>query len=332
MHFRAGRVRTRPAPLAAPTGPLYCVSRNERSRASAGRGRARAPRRAQRRSSAAKQVLSYRRARRRGRPRRERAARAWRAARRACAAAAARHARVRRRLARCGAAPVPWPSDSTPSSAQEEYRHVVADSGARLLIAEDALLGALGPLATQLAQDEPARHARRWREAVRAPRRRRRSTTRAAGGRGLLALLLGHHRAAQGHRARPPRRAAGGAGAARSGGPGRRRHGVRHLEAVLRLRAGERPAGSARARRHRDPASRLGRRRADSDHRRPPPPERDVQRADLLSPPACAAARTPGGVSRGAPLRLRGRAAAGAGVRGLARGHRAGDPFRVRHV
>jgi len=35
----------------------------------------------------------------------------------------------------------------------EDYRHVLADSGARLLIAEDALLPVLGPLAAQMAQD-----------------------------------------------------------------------------------------------------------------------------------------------------------------------------------
>jgi len=50
---------------------------------------------------------------------------------------------------------------------EEDYRHVLADSGARLLIAEDALLGALGPLARQLAQENRLATSARWREAVR---------------------------------------------------------------------------------------------------------------------------------------------------------------------
>ncbi len=50
---------------------------------------------------------------------------------------------------------------------EEDYRHVLADSGARLLIAEDALLGALGPLATQLAQENRLATSAPWREAVR---------------------------------------------------------------------------------------------------------------------------------------------------------------------
>ena len=50
---------------------------------------------------------------------------------------------------------------------EEDYRHVLADSGARLLIAEDALLGVLGPLATQLAQENRLATSAPWREAVR---------------------------------------------------------------------------------------------------------------------------------------------------------------------
>ena len=50
---------------------------------------------------------------------------------------------------------------------EEDYRHVLADSGARLLVAEDALLGALGPLATQLAQQNRLANSAPWREAVR---------------------------------------------------------------------------------------------------------------------------------------------------------------------
>jgi benzoate-CoA ligase len=50
---------------------------------------------------------------------------------------------------------------------EDDYRHVLADSGARLLIAEDALLGALGPLATQLAQEIRLATSAPWREAVR---------------------------------------------------------------------------------------------------------------------------------------------------------------------
>jgi 3-hydroxybenzoate/4-hydroxybenzoate---CoA ligase len=50
---------------------------------------------------------------------------------------------------------------------EQDYRHVLADSGARLLIAEDALLGALGPLATQLAQENRLATSAPWREAVR---------------------------------------------------------------------------------------------------------------------------------------------------------------------
>ena len=48
----------------------------------------------------------------------------------------------------------------------EEYRHVYADSSARLLIVEDALLGALGPLAVQLAQENRLVTSAPWREAV----------------------------------------------------------------------------------------------------------------------------------------------------------------------
>ena len=51
--------------------------------------------------------------------------------------------------------------------AEEDYRHVVADSGARLLIAEDALLAALGPLAAQLARERRLATAAEWREALR---------------------------------------------------------------------------------------------------------------------------------------------------------------------
>ena len=50
---------------------------------------------------------------------------------------------------------------------EEDYRHILADSGARLLIAEDALLGALGPLAAQLAGEQRLAASAAWREALR---------------------------------------------------------------------------------------------------------------------------------------------------------------------
>jgi len=50
---------------------------------------------------------------------------------------------------------------------EDDYRHVVADSGARLLIAEDALLGALGSLAAQLAGEQRLAGGGVWREALR---------------------------------------------------------------------------------------------------------------------------------------------------------------------
>jgi benzoate-CoA ligase family protein len=49
----------------------------------------------------------------------------------------------------------------------DEYRHVLADSGARLLIAEDALLDMLGPLAAQLRSDERLAAGATWRQALR---------------------------------------------------------------------------------------------------------------------------------------------------------------------
>ena len=48
---------------------------------------------------------------------------------------------------------------------EDDYRHMLADSGARLLIAEDALLSALGPLAAQLAQERRLAATAAWREA-----------------------------------------------------------------------------------------------------------------------------------------------------------------------
>jgi 3-hydroxybenzoate/4-hydroxybenzoate---CoA ligase len=54
----------------------------------------------------------------------------------------------------------------------DEYRHVVTDSGARLLIAEDALLAVLGPLAEELASEKRLAASATWRQALRdaAPR------------------------------------------------------------------------------------------------------------------------------------------------------------------
>jgi benzoate-CoA ligase len=49
----------------------------------------------------------------------------------------------------------------------DDYRHILADSGARLLIAEDALLTALGPLAAQLAGERRLANSATWREALR---------------------------------------------------------------------------------------------------------------------------------------------------------------------
>ena len=51
--------------------------------------------------------------------------------------------------------------------AEEDYRHMLIDSGARLLIAEDALLAALGPLAAQLAREQRLAATAAWREALR---------------------------------------------------------------------------------------------------------------------------------------------------------------------
>ncbi len=50
---------------------------------------------------------------------------------------------------------------------QDEYRYVVADSGARLLITEDVLLPALGPLAAELASVQRLAASATWREQLR---------------------------------------------------------------------------------------------------------------------------------------------------------------------
>jgi benzoate-CoA ligase len=50
---------------------------------------------------------------------------------------------------------------------EEEYRHVHADSGARLLIAEETLLGALGPLAALLAREQRLAVGAAWRQQLR---------------------------------------------------------------------------------------------------------------------------------------------------------------------
>lgn len=49
---------------------------------------------------------------------------------------------------------------------QDEYRYMVADSGARLLIAEEVLLPALGPLAGELAGEQRLAASTAWREQV----------------------------------------------------------------------------------------------------------------------------------------------------------------------
>jgi len=49
----------------------------------------------------------------------------------------------------------------------DEYRHVLADSGARLLIAEDPLLAVLGPLAAQLSSEKRLAASASWRQALR---------------------------------------------------------------------------------------------------------------------------------------------------------------------
>ncbi len=49
---------------------------------------------------------------------------------------------------------------------EDDYRHVLADSGARLLIAEDALLAVLGPLAAQLASEKRLATSAAWRQAL----------------------------------------------------------------------------------------------------------------------------------------------------------------------
>jgi len=50
---------------------------------------------------------------------------------------------------------------------EDDYRHMLADSGARLLIAEDALLAVLGPLAEQLARERRLAATAAWRKALR---------------------------------------------------------------------------------------------------------------------------------------------------------------------
>jgi benzoate-CoA ligase len=49
---------------------------------------------------------------------------------------------------------------------QDEYRYLVADSGARLLVAEDALLPGLGPLAAELAREHRLSASIAWRGQV----------------------------------------------------------------------------------------------------------------------------------------------------------------------
>ncbi len=50
---------------------------------------------------------------------------------------------------------------------QDEYRYLVADSGARLLIAEEVLLPALGPLAAELAGEQRLTAGAAWKEQLR---------------------------------------------------------------------------------------------------------------------------------------------------------------------
>ncbi len=50
---------------------------------------------------------------------------------------------------------------------EEDYRHILADSGARLLIAEEALLVTLGPLAAQLAAEQRLAAGAVWRQELR---------------------------------------------------------------------------------------------------------------------------------------------------------------------
>ncbi len=50
----------------------------------------------------------------------------------------------------------------------DDYRHILADSGARLLIAEDALLVALGSLTAQLESEKRLAASAAWRRALRA--------------------------------------------------------------------------------------------------------------------------------------------------------------------
>ncbi len=50
---------------------------------------------------------------------------------------------------------------------QDEYRYVVADSGARLLIAEEVLLPALGPLSAELAGEQRLTPGAAWKEQMR---------------------------------------------------------------------------------------------------------------------------------------------------------------------
>jgi benzoate-CoA ligase len=49
---------------------------------------------------------------------------------------------------------------------EDDYRHVLADSGARLLVAEDALLAVLGPLAAQLERERRLAATAAWRAAL----------------------------------------------------------------------------------------------------------------------------------------------------------------------
>ena len=147
---------------------------------------------------------------------------------------------------------------------EAEYRHIRADSGARLAIVEDVFARARPDLATEHAAEGSLAiaGASAGRRLVLARGARARGAEPCAhpargGGPGVLAVLLGHHGQAQGHHSRAPQLVAGRAGAARGGRARRRRAQLRHFQAFLRLRARARPARSAGHRRHRDPGTGL---------------------------------------------------------------------------
>jgi len=149
---------------------------------------------------------------------------------------------------------------------EAEYRHIRADSGARLAIVEDVFAWARPDLTAEEASAGGLAIAGRERGAgavlargVGARETRRRALRGAGGDAGFLALFFRHTGKPKGiihaHRSLLP----AGQGQRDVVGPRRRRKQFRHLQAVLRLCAGAWLARPARHRRHRDPGTQLAR-------------------------------------------------------------------------